>query len=174
MHPPGMAKSFARVSSGPAAAYVPRQPSGIHYEMVERDGRYFQRQYTIGFDGKPDNVLETSIDYVLGSGNHARTYLHRTNTGTLIQLPLGWYLENGGKWTMNPGYNRADHQGLTRKITYDCMFCPQRVSRSSEERRGSASRAAVHENPGGNRLHPVSWAWREARAAGKAKRSERQ
>ena len=118
----GMAKSFARVSLGPAATYF-HEPSGIHYEMLQRDGRYFQRQYTIGLDGKPHNVLETSIDYVLGSGNHARTYLHRTNTGALIQLPLGWYSENGGTWAMNPGYNRADHQGLTRKITYDCMFC---------------------------------------------------
>ena len=117
-----MAKSFARISGGSAATYF-HEPSGIHYEMLQRDGRYFQRQYNIGFDGKPENVIDTPIDYVLGSGNHARTYLHRTNAGALIQLPLGWYSENGGTWAMNPGYNRADHQGLTRKITYDCMFC---------------------------------------------------
>ncbi len=39
------------------------------------------------------------------------------------ELPLGWYAENGGTWAMNPGYDRPDHQGFQRKITYDCMFC---------------------------------------------------
>ena len=26
-------------------------------------------------------------------------------------------------WAMNPGYDRPDHEGFRRKITYDCMFC---------------------------------------------------
>ena len=57
----------------------------------------------------------------MGSGNHARTYLHLTPLGTLIQLPLGWYSEDGGKWTMSPGYDRPDHDGFRRQIAYKCM-----------------------------------------------------
>src|SRR5206468_5936068 len=45
---------------------------------------------------------------------------------TLVELPLAWYAENGGssiKWAMNPGYDRPDHPGFTRAVTYGCMFC---------------------------------------------------
>src|SRR5207244_1810437 len=38
-------------------------------------------------------------------------------------LPLGWYAESGGSWAMNPGYDRPDHAGFTRAVTYGCMFC---------------------------------------------------
>jgi predicted CXXCH cytochrome family protein len=125
----GMARSFYR----PTAANTVEDYTGnntyyhrasdMYFQMIQRDGRYFQRQYQIGFDGKQTNLVEKEIDYVLGSGNHARTYLHRTAAGTLEQLPLGWYVENGGYWAMNPGYDRPDHQGFRRNVTYDCMFC---------------------------------------------------
>ena len=108
------------------------QASDTHFEMVHVPAgngpngggdRYIQRQSTIDFDGKRTSVVENQVDFVLGSGNHARSYLHRTAKGTLVELPLGWYAENGGTWAMNPGYDRPDHQGLQRNITYDCMFC---------------------------------------------------
>jgi tetratricopeptide (TPR) repeat protein len=124
----GMAGSFYRptpentIEDYSKSAFY-HEPSGTHYEMIRRDGRYFQRQYIVDFDGKPANVVENQIDFVLGSGNHARTYLHRTAAGALLQLPLGWYSEHGGSWGMNPGYDRPDHPGLQRKVTNDCMFC---------------------------------------------------
>ena len=52
--------------------------SDRYYTLVERDGRYFQRRHQLGPDGKPANIIEDEIHYVLGSGNHARTYLHET------------------------------------------------------------------------------------------------
>lgn len=125
----GMARSFYRPAPGNTVEdYRTRNiyyhaPSDTYYVMIQRDGQYFQRQYQLGFDGKQTSVRETAIDYVLGSGNHARTYLHRTARNTLVQLPLGWYAEKGGTWAMNPGYDRPDHQGLGRTISYDCMFC---------------------------------------------------
>jgi hypothetical protein len=45
--------------------------------MVERDGKFYQRRSEVGFDGQESNVVEEQIDYVIGSGNHARSYLHR-------------------------------------------------------------------------------------------------
>src|SRR5581483_791316 len=129
----GMARSFYR----PAPAntiedYAGKNTyhhgaSGIDYVMIRRreagGDRYLQRQSTIGFGGKKTNIFENQIDFIMGSGNHARTYLHRTAQGTLQQLPLSWYAENGGYWAMSPGYDRPDHQGFQRNITYDCMFC---------------------------------------------------
>jgi len=125
----GMARSFYRPTSenriedytGKNTFYHP--PSDTYFAMIERAGRYYQRQYQIGPGGKQTNLTEKEIDFVLGSGDHVRTYLHRNPNGTLIQLPLAWYAENGGYWAMNPGYDRPDHLGFRKTIAYDCMFC---------------------------------------------------
>ncbi|HLG95844.1 MAG TPA: tetratricopeptide repeat protein [Bryobacteraceae bacterium] len=98
-------------------------PSATYYAMVLKDGTYYQRQYQLDYDGKQTNVSESSIDFIVGSGNHSRTYLHRTAKNTLIELPLAWYSEKGGYWAMNPGYDRTDHQSRRRLIGYECMFC---------------------------------------------------
>src|ERR1700677_1544339 len=119
----GMAKSFYRPQAAENVGDYDHNASDIRYAMIQRDGLYFQRQYQIGFDNRQTNVRETEIDFILGSGNHARSFLHRTAKNTLILLPLGWYAEAGGTWAMNPGYDRPDHQALERNITYDCMFC---------------------------------------------------
>jgi predicted CXXCH cytochrome family protein len=99
------------------------EASDRHYTMYERAGRYYQRRYQIGPDGHERNVVEKEIHFVLGSGNHARTYLHRTSSGQLLQLPVGWYAERGGFWAMNPGYDRPDHLDFRRKIDRECFFC---------------------------------------------------
>ncbi len=65
--------------------------SDTHYAMIRRGGEFYQRRWQIGLAGMETNVEELRVDYVLGSGNHARSYLHRTAAGTLIELPLGWY-----------------------------------------------------------------------------------
>jgi len=129
----GISQSFRRTGMG-RSFYRPglqNQPEGTYYhpasdtyfQMIRRDGRYFQIQYQLGFGGKRTNELEKQVDYVVGSGNHSRTYLHRTSRNTLIELPLAWYAENGGSWAMNPGYDRPAHQGFRRVIGYDCLFC---------------------------------------------------
>src|SRR5205085_2588191 len=97
--------------------------SDSYFTMIERDGRLYQRRYQIGFDGKETNSIEKEVHFVLGSGNHSKAFLHRTSRNTLVELPLAWYAENGGSWAMNPGYDRPDHPGFTRAITYGCMFC---------------------------------------------------
>ncbi len=123
----GMGRSFYQPSAANqiedyTKVYFHR-PSATYYAMVRHDGKYFQRQYQIDYDGKQTNVSEAEIDFIVGSGNHSRTYLHRTARNTLIELPLAWYAEKGGYWAMNPGYDRPDHQGRRRLIGYDCMFC---------------------------------------------------
>jgi predicted CXXCH cytochrome family protein len=124
----GMGRSLSRpnpastIGNYTASSFV-HEPSGAHYSVVERGGKYYQRRFELGFNGAVVNAEEKQIDYIMGSGNHARTYLHRTAEGRLEELPLGWYAENGGSWGMNPGYDRPDHPGSRRAITYECMFC---------------------------------------------------
>ncbi len=125
----GMARSFFRPSPQKMVEdftknnryYHPASKS--YYTMTERNGKYFQRRHQVGPDGKIINAIEKEMEYVMGSGNHARTYLYKTAQGTLMQLPVGWYPEKGGYWAMNPGYDRKDHEGFRREIGYDCMFC---------------------------------------------------
>ena len=99
------------------------QPSGLRYAMVERNGEFFERRSQAGFDGKETNVMEERIDYVIGSGNHSRTYLHRTPDGQLIEMPVSWYSENHGYWAMSPGYDWKGQMDFRRAITAKCMFC---------------------------------------------------
>jgi predicted CXXCH cytochrome family protein len=97
--------------------------SDTYFTMLERSGKYFQRRYQVGAEGKETNVDEKQIDYVMGSGNQVRTYLHRTPQGALQELPLAWYAERGGSWGMNPGYDTPVQPNSRRKITYECVFC---------------------------------------------------
>jgi predicted CXXCH cytochrome family protein len=125
----GMGRSFYRPSAdavvGDLSGKNPyyHQPSDSYFVMLQRDGRYYQQRYQVDSSGKMINVMEKQIDYVMGSGNHSRAYLHRTPDNRLVELPLAWYAEKGGYWAMNPGYDRPDHDGFRRPITYDCMFC---------------------------------------------------
>ena len=117
-----MARSFSRATPGETAGDFHHEASGTHYSMSVRDGKYYQRRWQIGPDGSETNAEELQADYVMGSGNHARTWLSRTARGTLVELPLGWYSENGGYWAMNPGYE-TPHPPSHRPIAYECMFC---------------------------------------------------
>jgi predicted CXXCH cytochrome family protein len=96
--------------------------------MLRRGDSYFCRRFQKGPDGSEYNVVEARIDYVMGSGNHARSYLHRTEQNRMVQLPVTWYPDSlhptkPGMLAMSPGYDRADHLDFRRKIGYDCFFC---------------------------------------------------
>lgn len=123
----GMARSFSNASGDGLApakdgSYF-HQASNTYFTMTRRDGAYYQRGYQLDASGHQINVTEKRVDYVMGSGNHAKTYLTRTAANALLELPLGWYAEKGGYLAMNPGYDRPNHDGFRRPITYDCMFC---------------------------------------------------
>ena len=121
----GMARAFSHVigSNFITPGRVYHKASERYYTMVERDGKFYQRRHQIGFDGKETNILELEAHYVIGSGNHARTFLHRSADGRLVQMPVTWYAERGGYWGMSPGYDRADHMDFRRRIDAGCMSC---------------------------------------------------
>lgn len=125
----GMGQSFHR--AGPAMRLgdftdrnrIYNKVSDRYYTMVEKDGAYFEQRFQIGFEGKETNREEMRIDYVVGSGNHALTYLHRTGEGKLIELPVSWYSEQSGYWEMSPGYDDPHQQDFLRAVPYECMSC---------------------------------------------------
>jgi tetratricopeptide (TPR) repeat protein len=129
-HTTGMGRSFYRptlantVEDYKTNNTLFNKASGLYYTMLERNGTFYQRRYEIGFDGRQTNVAEEKIDYVIGSGEHARTYLHRGSDGRLIELPVSWYTENSGYWAMSPGYDRPEYQeDFRRAIPGECVLC---------------------------------------------------
>jgi predicted CXXCH cytochrome family protein len=106
--------------------------SDRYYEMTEHDGRWFERRHQIGFDGKETNVEEKPIDYVIGSGNHVRSYLSRTSSGRMVELPVSWYTEQGGYWAMSPGYDRPDQLDFRRAVVTECIACHNRYLPSDQ------------------------------------------
>jgi len=124
----GMGRSFrsvradTRLPEFDGGAYD-HEGSREHFTRLRRDGRYYVRRYQTGVDGKPANVRDEPVDYVIGSGNDWISYLHRTLDNKLIEFPVSWYPENGGHWGMSPGYDRPNHAGFSRQVSYRCMFC---------------------------------------------------
>ncbi len=123
-----MGRSFSAADATALAsefngAVVDNQPSGMRYTMVERNGKLYQRRSQTGFRGAETNIVEKSVDYVIGSGNHARTFLHRDAQGRLIELPVSWYAEGKGYWAMSPGFDRPDQEDFRRAIPAGCMQC---------------------------------------------------
>ena len=118
----GMARSFGAIAPGAAMPPIPggtfrHEASEQTFTLPVRDGKTWLRREQDGA------TLEKPLDYWIGSGNHARSYLTRTASGELLELPATWYAEAGGHWGMSPGYARPDHAGFSRKINYACMFC---------------------------------------------------
>lgn len=123
----GMARSFARPGSAEriedfAQSAFAHAASKQNFEMSWRGERLLFRREQRDAAGRPINVWEHEVDWILGSGNHARTYLYRTEGGELYQLPIAWYTQEG-KWGMAPGFDRSDHDGVLRRVRRECMFC---------------------------------------------------
>ncbi|MEM7356641.1 MAG: tetratricopeptide repeat protein [Acidobacteriota bacterium] len=122
-----MAKAFHRptpekVIEDFANSRFLHEKSGRYYEMSQRGERYYFKRYQLDDEGRPINIFEQPVDWILGSGSHVRTYLYQTPGGYLFQLPVAWYTRTA-HWGMAPGYDRPSHNGVTRLVTRECMFC---------------------------------------------------
>lgn len=123
----GMAKSFYRPSAQKVIEDFDRPaffhaPSGRYYKMSRDGDAYLFRRWRQASDGTQVDVFETAVDWIMGSGHHSRVYMFQTENGALMQLPLAWYTQ-GKEWQMAPGYEFADHPGITRTVPQRCMAC---------------------------------------------------
>jgi predicted CXXCH cytochrome family protein len=123
-----MGRSFRSASADSSlkeleSASYDHAASRENFSSMRRDDRYYIRRTTAGADGKPANAFEEPVDYAIGSGQRAVSYLHRTRDNQLVEIPVSWYPRNGGRWGMSPAYDRPEHPGFSRTISYRCMFC---------------------------------------------------
>ncbi len=123
----GMGRSFYRprpetdIEDFSAPPFV-HALSAQSMQIVRRDGQLLFRRWQTDAEGRPVHLFEQPVDWILGSGNHARTYLYRTAGGELYQLPLAWYGQTRS-WGMAPGFDRPDHEGVLRRVRRECIFC---------------------------------------------------
>ena len=124
-----MGRSFYGPSAGnviedyTADNHLFHAPSNRHYRMVQRKRQVSTRgRYQLDAQGREKNVFELEVTHIMGSGNHARTYLNLDGNGVLRQLPVSWYSQGKG-WGMSPGYDHARHDDFRRRVGHSCMFC---------------------------------------------------
>jgi tetratricopeptide (TPR) repeat protein len=120
----GMGRSLAPAAQAPVIedytrAEVIHAPSGFRYRALrDAEGRLWQEERPLA---DPTRVRRIEATHIVGSGNHARTYLGLAD-GHLVELPLTWY--SGRKaWDMSPGYERPDQWRFGRPIKAPCLFC---------------------------------------------------
>ncbi|HKR64958.1 MAG TPA: tetratricopeptide repeat protein [Thermoanaerobaculia bacterium] len=123
----GMAQSFYKPRASNSIENFDAPPffhakSKQYFEMRRRGDALVFRRWELAADGAPIHLYEQQVDWILGSGHHARTYLYRVPGGELYQLPIAWYTQTR-EWAMAPGYDRADHDGVMRRVRHECMFC---------------------------------------------------
>ena len=98
------------------------EASGLSYRMwLDDSGRMWMRQFEVDEAGDEINGIDIEAHFAVGSANHARTYLHRTPSGELWELPVSWYAHGG--WNMSPGFDRQGHDGFSRRVGRECIFC---------------------------------------------------
>ena len=176
-----MARSFYRPSPDNVIEDYAREnhfyhaPSDRHYRMVQRNGRFFQRRYQLDDQGKEKNVLEREVTHVIGSGEHARSYLNLDDHGVLRQLPVTWYPQIQ-RWGMSPGYDHERHEDFSRRITHSCLFCHNGYPRLPEpsDRYGQRS-VFTQDLPSGigcHRCHGAGSHHVRLASSGKASKSE--
>ena len=118
----GMARSLYRPSARPAIEDFARStvtnPPFSYRAFIDDAGRWWQEESVIG---KPGYARRVEVQYVIGSGNHTRSYIGRVE-GELVELPLTWYVGRG-IWDMSPGYEGGGNQRFDRPIKPECLFC---------------------------------------------------
>jgi len=130
------------------------KPSQSWFEMVWKDGKLLFHRWQIDAGGRRINEIEQQVDWIVGSGHRSRVYLYRTPSGGLFQLPVAWYSQERA-WGMAPGYDRADHDGITRSVRRECLFCHNAYPENVPDSHWSPQRfpAAMPEGTGCQRCH---------------------
>jgi Tfp pilus assembly protein PilF len=116
--------------------------TGLRYRMFRRDGKFFMRQSLVDAKGRETAVDERELSWVVGSGNHSRTYIVK-DRDKLFQAPVCWYTKDA-LWDLCPGYEE-NNDYFSREIDRTCVFCHN----ARMERQPGARNAYVEPIPHG-------------------------
>ena len=109
----GALERFERESHNPFEAF------GFQFLIERRNGKLFHKEARHDSRGQTTTEFEAEINYVIGSGARARSYLIERD-GYLFQSAITWYSQKE-LWDLSPGFAANPHSD--RPITAECLFC---------------------------------------------------
>jgi Flp pilus assembly protein TadD len=144
----------------PDKATIQHPKSGLTYRAyVGEEGRWWQEESLSGTDYR----RRVEAKYVIGSGNHTRSYLGEVD-GEIVELPLTWYTDRK-IWDMSPGYEVENHFRFDRPAKPICLFCHNNLTPAIPHR-ASAYQGDLAEGISCNRCHGDGAAHVESRSNG--------
>lgn len=161
----GMANSMQRWTADSGIEPLLETPivdarTGFEYRVVEADGRLAQEERQLDADGREVARLVRPMDWVVGSGDAARTYFATRGDG-LTQLPLTWYTQTS-VWDWSPGYEDSNPR-FGRGMPDGCMSCHNAVPETIPGVEGAF--ASIPDGIGCERCHGPGSLHVEARLA---------
>ncbi|MEE2644421.1 MAG: tetratricopeptide repeat protein [Myxococcota bacterium] len=142
-----------------ASTVIQPHSRAVYRAFRDAGGRWWQSETSA--DGGSVRYVEAK--YVVGSGNHTRSYIGEAEGG-LVELPLTWYVERS-RWDMSPGYQRQKHFRFDRPIRAACLFCHNDLSAMERARDDYPTEPLPH-GIGCRRCHGDGAAHVEARYTG--------
>jgi hypothetical protein len=103
-----------------AAAGNPMQSGRFRFQVVRDGSRVVHKEWCEDARGTVVAAVESEIAFAVGSGAHARSYIHARD-GFLFQSPLTWYTQKG-RWDLSPGYEQ-NLLHFHRPIDPRCLYC---------------------------------------------------
>jgi hypothetical protein len=117
-----MGRSLRRPANEPAGSFT--TASGTRFTIQSGAKGVVHRMERFG------GAAEYPVAYVLGSGNHAASYLVQVRDH-LFQSPVCYYTARG-KYDLCPGYDQTAEPDFTRPVGEECVLChsarPQHVA----------------------------------------------
>ncbi|HTU36173.1 MAG TPA: multiheme c-type cytochrome [Candidatus Acidoferrum sp.] len=112
-----MAKASGAAIDGTIAGGFTDEVSGVQFSVFTKDGAAW-----LSYD-RPGTALngQQKLEYFLGSGSHARTYLYSRN-GYWFESPAVYYSEKNG-YSMRPSFHQDKEMPFNLPIDPGCIRC---------------------------------------------------
>ncbi|MCA9076194.1 MAG: hypothetical protein KDA93_14285 [Planctomycetaceae bacterium] len=94
---------------------------GCKYHVERIGDRMVHTEFMTDDDGEIVYEQSVDVDYSVGSGTTARTYLIDRG-GILYESPISWYVDKQ-KWDLSPGYQDNPRQRFNRRVSDGCVQC---------------------------------------------------
>ena len=92
----------------------------LYYRPYREGDGFYVEEFRRGPGGEEIHSLVRELEYVVGSGTAARTYLVEEN-GHYFEIPVTWYTQEE-QWDLSPGYE-VRNMRFDRRIPSQCMTC---------------------------------------------------
>ncbi len=97
------------------------EAQGCRYRVERLGDRMIHTEFMTDNAGKLLYEQSVEVQYAVGSGRNARTYLIDRG-GILFESPITWYVDKR-KWGLSPGYQENPRQRFNRRVNDGCVQC---------------------------------------------------